>query len=49
MPLRGGYGDGKVHRCIDSAVDLFPDDPNNDYIGQHIRLYHLDMNCLAAN
>jgi len=49
MPRRGGYADGKVHRCIDTAVDLFPDDPNNNYIGERIRLYHLNMNCLATN
>lgn len=48
MPLRGGYADGKIHRCITSTVDLFPDDPYNDYAGDRIRLYHLDMNCLAA-
>jgi hypothetical protein len=48
MPRRGGYADGKMHRCIDTAVDLFPDDPNNKYIGERIRLYHLNMNCLAT-
>ena len=48
MPLRGGYADGKIQRCITSTLDLFPDDPYNLYAGDRIRLYHLDSNCLAA-
>jgi hypothetical protein len=47
-PLRGGYADGRLQRCIKSTADLFPDDPDNTYAGDRIRLYRLDMICLKS-
>lgn len=46
MARRGGYADGTIQRCIESSIDLFPDDPDNNYAYGHIQLYKVNLRCL---
>lgn len=46
MQRRGGYAGGVLRECLKNPVDLFPDDPLNNYDYTHITLYTVDRNCL---
>jgi hypothetical protein len=48
MAARGGYSDGRLQACILKSVDMFPDDPDNTYVGGHIRLYTFSLACLST-